>query len=157
VGDPGDSGTSQADSEGLTPGFWKTHSRFGPAPLESWPETGLDPNDDYESLFGVEVPGTPGLIDALDAKGGGVNALLRHSAAALLNAAHPNVHYPLTYAGVVQLTRDAIDSGDRDQIESLKDRFDAANNLGATLDEDQGDDAERRHTTERSKRVVSGK
>ena len=51
--------------EGLTPGFWKTHSTYGPAPLAGWPQTGYSPNASYESIFGVNVPGTPSLLDAL--------------------------------------------------------------------------------------------
>jgi hypothetical protein len=37
----------------------------------------------------------------LGANGGGVNALLRHSSAALLNAANPYVDYAYTVAEVI--------------------------------------------------------
>ncbi len=43
--------------EGLTPGFWKNHSAYGPAPLSGWPETGLSPDASYETIFGVNVSG----------------------------------------------------------------------------------------------------
>jgi hypothetical protein len=119
--------------EGLTPGFWRTHSRFGPAPLSGWPETGYDPLDSYEAIFGVDVPGEPTLLDAVWADGGGVNALMRHSAAALLNAAHPNINYEFSQAEVIAWTQTAILSGNSVLIESTKDLFDAANNRGADL------------------------
>ena len=121
------------EGEGLTPGFWKTHSEYGPAPLKGWPGTGYDPDDSYEAVFGVNVPGSPSLLDALGASGGGLNALLRHSAAALLNASHPNIEYDYTEAQVIALTQAAINSGDADQIEDLKDEFDELNNQGADL------------------------
>jgi hypothetical protein len=121
------------DWEGLTPGFWRTHSALGPAPLAGWPETGYDPTEDYNTIFGVTVPGDPTLLDALCINGGGVNALMRHSAAALLNAAHPNIHYEYSEAEVLEMTRAAILSGDSALIESTKDLFDFANNRGADL------------------------
>jgi len=119
--------------EGLTPGFWKTHSEYGPAPLAGWPETGYAPDDGWEAIFGIDVPGAPTLLDALNAAGGGLDALLRHSTAALLNAAQPNVDYAYAVSQVISLTRDAILSGDADRIESVKDQFVMQNELGADL------------------------
>ena len=119
--------------EGLTPGFWKTHSEYGPAPLAGWPETGYSPDDAWEAVFGIDVPGAPTLLDALNAAGGGLDALLRHSSAALLNAAQPNVDYAYTSSQVISLTRDAILSGDLNQIESVKNQFVMQNELGADL------------------------
>ncbi len=121
--------------EGLTPGFWKTHSSYGPAPLAGWPETGYGPNDSYESIFGVNVPGTPSLLDALGTGGGGLDALLRHSTAALLNAANPNVDYFYTKAQIVSMTQAAISSGNYDAAKNL---FEAQNELGADLDTPAG-------------------
>ncbi|TXH83196.1 SdrD B-like domain-containing protein, partial [Thauera aminoaromatica] len=119
--------------EGLTPGFWKTHSQYGPAPLAGWPETGYAPDDAWEAIFGIDVPGAPTLLDALNAAGGGLDALLRHSSAALLNAAQPNVDYAYSPSQVISLTRDAILSGDLNRIESVKDQFVMQNELGADL------------------------
>jgi len=117
--------------EGLTPGFWKTHSEYGPAPLAGWPDTGYGPDDNYQAVFGVDVPGT--LLQALQTGGGGLDALLRHSTAALLNAAHPNIEYGLTAAQVISMTQTAINSGDAGQIEALKDQFASLNEQGADL------------------------
>ena len=121
-------------TEGLTPGFWKTHSEFGPAPLAGWPETGYSPTQSWEAVLGMAgnatVPGTPTLLDALGAGGGGVNALLRHSTAALLNAANPNVDYAYSVAQVISMTQSAITSGNYDATKNL---FEAQNELGADL------------------------
>jgi hypothetical protein len=116
--------------EGLTPGFWKTHSTYGPAPLSGWPQTGYSPNASYESIFGVSVPGTPSLYDALGAGGGGLNALLRHSAAALLNASNPYVDYAYTKAQVILMTKAAIATGNYEIVKNL---FATQNELGADL------------------------
>ncbi len=128
--------------EGLTPGFWKTHSSYGPAPLKGWPETvknatqSFSPDDLYQSVFGVDVPGIGAeftLLDALNAGGGGINALLRHSTAALLNAANSNVDYEFSLGEVITDTRAAILSGNASLIESTKNEFAQQNELGADL------------------------
>jgi serine-aspartate repeat-containing protein C/D/E len=77
--------------------------------------------------------GTPTLLDALGTNGGGVNALLRHSSAALLNAANPYVDYAYTVAEIIALTKAAIESGNATLIESTKDQFAVQNELGADL------------------------
>ena len=116
--------------EGLTPGFWKTHSRFGPAPESGWPATGLDPTDSYERTFGVNAPGNKTLLKALGTGGGGAKALLRHSTAALLNAMNPNVDYAFTAAEVVALVQQAFAT---DAFESIKNGFAQENERGADL------------------------
>ncbi len=122
--------------EGLTPGFWKSHSIYGPAPLSGWPETGYSPDDSYESVFGVSIAASnPTLLDALGMNGGGMNALMRHSAAALLNASNPNVDYEYSKAQVIAMTQSAFASG---VYEATKDLFVAQNELGADLDTPAG-------------------
>ncbi|MBP6902404.1 MAG: carboxypeptidase regulatory-like domain-containing protein [Burkholderiaceae bacterium] len=118
-------------TEGLTPGFWKTHSSYGPAPLSGWPETGYNPDQGYEAIFGVSITGSePTLLQALGTSGGGMDALLRHSAAALLNAANPSVDYEYTVAEVIAMTQAAFASGN---YEATKNLFAAQNELGADL------------------------
>jgi uncharacterized repeat protein (TIGR01451 family) len=117
-------------TEGLTPGFWKTHSEFGPAPLAGWPETGYSPTQSWEAVFGKDVPGTPTLLDALNTGGGGLEALLRHSTAALLNAANPNVDYAYSVAQIISMTQSAITSGSYDATKNL---FEFQNEKGADL------------------------
>lgn len=92
--------------EGCTPGFWKNH-------LDAWGPTGFTPGDDFDTTFGVDLfdPDIT-LDDAINAKGGGVKKLARHGTAALLNAAHPDVDYPLSVAQVIA----AVQAGDLDDI-----------------------------------------
>jgi hypothetical protein len=109
--------------EGCTPGYWKQ-----PQHLDSW--VGFAPTQKYESVFGVNVPGDPTLLDALRAKGGGINALMRHSVAALLNASSPDVAYPLTVSQVIAKVQAAIAGG---TIEQTKNEFEQFNELGCPL------------------------
>ena len=117
--------------EGLTPGFWKNHTGFTSAPLSGWPETGLTPNTSYESIFGVNVPSSaPTLLDALSAAGGGMDALLRHSTAALLNTSNPYICYAYTKAQIVAMVQQAFASG---EYETPKNLLATQNELGADL------------------------
>ena len=115
--------------EGLTPGFWKQSHH-----LKYW--TGYTKWQKYEDVFGVDVPGSckvsgdPTLLQALGARGGGVYALLRHSTAALLNAANTNVSYAYTEAQIIAMVQDAFATG---QYEAAKSLFEAQNELGADL------------------------
>ncbi len=52
------------------------------------------------------------LLDALKTKGGKMNNLLRHSVAALLNAAHSDVNYPYSVVDVISMTQVALISED---------------------------------------------
>lgn len=81
--------------EGCTPGYWKNH-------LSSWGPTGYSPTDDFDTVFGVDLfnPDIT-LQQAINMGGGGVNKLARHGTAALLNATHPDLNYPLTEAEVI--------------------------------------------------------
>jgi VCBS repeat-containing protein len=114
---------SENGTEGLTPGYWKQNQHF-----DDW--IGLNPGDRYEKVFGVDAPGCPTLLDALQANGGGANALLRHSTAALLNAAHPNIEYAYAKAEIISMVRGAFASGN---YESVKNEFEAENEKGADL------------------------
>jgi uncharacterized repeat protein (TIGR01451 family) len=109
--------------EGCTPGYWKQDHHF-----DSW--VGFDPSDSFEDVFGVEVPGDPSLLDALNSGGGGINALMRHAVAALLNASNPDVDSDFTVDEVIALVQEAIETGD---IERIKDILAAANEQGCPL------------------------
>jgi hypothetical protein len=75
--------------EGCTPGYWKQPQHF-----DSWGPTGYSPDDSLFSVFGILMPGGDiTLEEALWARGGGLNKLVRHGTAALLNAFHPDVNY----------------------------------------------------------------
>ena len=90
-------------------------------------------------MFGVDVTlrvggqgtvGDPSLLDALNATGGGVNALARHAVAALLNASNTDVASDFTVAEVIALVQDAIESGD---FETAAQLLAAANEQGCPL------------------------
>lgn len=114
----------QENGEGCTPGYWKQEHHF-----DSWVD--YEPTDIYSAVFGVDVDPSITLLDALESNGGGVNALLRHSVAALLSAASPDVSYGMTVAEVIAGVQAAFESGD---IEEWKDIFEALNEQFCPLD-----------------------
>jgi hypothetical protein len=107
---------------GCTPGFWRQsqHAQY-------W--TGFSPAASFADVFGVARPGT--LLENIRANGGGAHALARHAVAALLNAASADVAYPYSTGEIIAAVQDAFASG---QFESAKDRFEAANELGCSVD-----------------------
>jgi hypothetical protein len=110
--------------EGCSHGFWKNHpskwSTYSTSQTVGSVFTGLPPA--ISSLT---------LLKALKQSGGGLNALTREAIAALLNAAQPGVDYPLTTGEVVDMVNQAIASGNKSTIESLKDTLETFNNRGA--------------------------
>jgi hypothetical protein len=112
--------------EGCTPGYWKQDHHF-----DSWVD--YVPGDSFEVVFGRDVPGNPTLLDGLRARGGGLNALMRHTVAALLNASSPDVG-PVaafdTAAEVIDAFQAAFDSGD---YETTKNMLAASNEAGCPL------------------------
>jgi hypothetical protein len=83
----------------------------------------------------VTIAGDPDLTleEALRLGGGGEDALARHSASALLNAASEEVDFEFTEQEVIEKVQDAIASGDPEEIENLKDEFDRENNRGCPI------------------------
>lgn len=104
----GSSLPAMASYEGCAPGFWKNH----PSAII---EAGYNP--DF-------------MIPILSLGGGDVSALLRHEAAAVLNAAHPDIPYPVSVCWIVDNVERVLASGDPCAIKSLKEQLDAWNNLG---------------------------
>ncbi len=104
-------------TEGFSPGFWKTHACT--VDVKDWEATGYAKGDSVEVIFNISLFGTPSLLDALSAGGGGVNALLRQSVAGLLNASNPNVDYKYTAAEVIQMTQTAVSTGNYSATQSL--------------------------------------
>ena len=109
-------------AQGCTPGYWRQIEPPNDQHLDSWTATGYAPGDLYETVFGVDAhldPAGPNgeimnptLGQAIALGGGGENALARHAVAALLNAAHPGVNYPMTEAEVIATVVAAYASGD---------------------------------------------
>lgn len=91
---------------GCTPGYWKNH-------LDAWGPTGYAPADIFNEVFGVAYFGASfNLENALNSGGGGYNKVARHGTAALLNANHPSINYPLTSSEVIA----AVQSGNVDDL-----------------------------------------
>lgn len=116
--------TTEEGGEGCTPGYWKQPHHF-----DSW--TGYDPTDLYCDVFGVGPCVT--LLDALKAKGGGEQALLRHSTAALLNAASADVSYDVFVADLISAVQDAYADGSKDAFNGLKDELEGFNEQNCPL------------------------
>ena len=88
-------------AEGNTPGFWKTNVDTKNA--IAWPRLAdgtlvLDPLQPISSLFAGLPPVYADLTldQGLGTGGGGIEALLRHAIAGVLNATHPWVAYPVS-------------------------------------------------------------
>ena len=135
-------GATGIGDEGCTPGYWKNHT-------DSWIEdaSGLPsyfPTEEFGNVFSVSY-GDVTLLEALQGGGGpGISGakqiLARAAVAALLNAAHDELSYPLrryqdTPSGpaIIPAVQDVWDSGDRAAILELATFFDGLNNLGCPL------------------------
>lgn len=103
--------------EGCTPGYWKQAHHF-----DSW-SAPYTPNTLFDDVFANAFPGKT-LVQVLGTGGGGLNALGRHTVAALLNAQSDGVSYELTAAAVIQQFNAAYASGD---YETQKNAFAALN------------------------------
>ena len=120
--------------QGCTPGFWKNHP-------ELWHT--YSPGQTVDSVFAVPLAlsdlGDDTLLQALAYGGGpgalgGAKNLLRQAVAALLNAADPDVAYPMTEADIISQVNDALASLDKDTMNELKNTLDENNNLGCGID-----------------------
>jgi cysteine-rich repeat protein len=120
--------------EGCTPGYWKQPHHF-----DSW--VTYAPTDVFNTVFGTSISfnvkkcdsSDPTLLQALRCRGGGRNALARHATAALLNAASGGVDFGYDTSGVIMIVKDAIDSGDRDEMLAAKDLLAGLNEQGCPL------------------------
>jgi hypothetical protein len=142
------SGVAQAQEEplqGCSPGFWKHDKHF-----DSWPAP-YTPEMLFSDVFGVVIQvkfkekgvkgkppllNNPTLLQALRAKGGKVNALARQAVAALLNAASPDVNYPIELGMVFMMVNDALSDTTGESIEAVKNIFETNNELVCPLNGD---------------------
>ena len=131
----------QANGEGLTPSFWKTNADSNGA--VAWPRspdrTGplvYSPTQLLSTVF--TLPSSLGLSTvtlngALGLTGTtGANALMRSAVAALLNATHPRVAYPLTARQVIDKVNTAL-AGNTNGMNTLQTTLNGYNNLGSDL------------------------
>jgi hypothetical protein len=126
--------------EGATPGFWKNKGvKLGwPTPYTTdmtladagfiIPDGAMTDND-KRPVYSDDT-----LLDALNYKGGDglsgmAQTLLRAAVAAVLNAAHDNITYPLTETEIFDQVNTALPQ-DRMSMEDLKDELDMYNNYG---------------------------
>lgn len=119
------SASKKKGSEGCTPGYWKQSQHFG-----SWTAP-YDPTDTFVSAgFENAFPGMT-LLAVLQQGGGGLNALGRHTVAALLNTASDDVDTAYTDPQtVINLFNGVYPGGD---YEGLKNIFAGYNELGCPL------------------------
>ncbi len=113
---------------GCTLGYWKNH-------LASWPAS-YAPPDPLSSVFATGW--NDSLLAALKFHGGpGVDGarriLFKQAVAALLNAAHGDVGYPLSEAEVIDGVNAALATGNRATMIAYAGLLDEANNTGCPL------------------------
>jgi len=97
--------------EGCSAGFWGRPQHLG-----SWIPTGFSPDDLFNTVFGrIVFEPDRTLLDVVTIEPPPPVTLLeqlaRQAVAALLNAAHPDIHYPLTQNQVITMFQEAFDSG----------------------------------------------
>jgi hypothetical protein len=115
-----------AVGEGCTPGYWKQPQHFGNWPAPYTPDE-LFTDAGFEDAFPDMT-----LLEVLSQGGGGLNALGRHTVAALLNAASPDVDYDLTAQDVIDMFN-AVFPGTKAEYEELKDIFAGFNEQNCPL------------------------
>jgi hypothetical protein len=117
------SATPQGGGEGCTPGYWKQSQHF-----DSWTAP-YTPSTQFSAVFEGAFPSMT-LLQVLAQGGGGLNALGRHTVAALLNSASADADYDLTTAQVIAAFNAVFPGGD---YEGQKNIFAGFNELGCPL------------------------
>jgi hypothetical protein len=122
--------------EGKSHGFWKNHQN-------DWPD-GYTPTmfvkDVFENASLYDGLTDDTLEDALEYHGdntteGAARILLRNAVGSVLNAAHPNINYPVQMDDLIAEVNEALGSMDRDTMLDLEAILDVYNNLEADLSE----------------------
>ena len=108
---------------GCTPGYWKQTQHF-----DSWTAP-YTPNTLFSAVFENAFPGMT-LLEVLSQGGGGLNALGRHTVAALLSSASSGVNYGMTPAQVIAAFNGVFPGGD---YNTLHNTLAAANERGCPL------------------------
>jgi hypothetical protein len=111
-----------AGGGGCTPGYWKQRQHS-----DSW--VGYTPDEAFGSVFDDAFPGKT-LLQVLKQGGGHLKALGRHTVAALLNAATPDVGYDMSESEVISAFNAAFASGN---YEAQKNIFASYNEQGCPL------------------------
>jgi hypothetical protein len=116
----------EGGDEGCTPGYWKQDQHF-----DSWPAP-YTPDMLFSDVFEDAFPGQT-LLDVVSNGGGGLEALGRHTVAAMLNGASDGVNYEFTDEEVISMFNDLF-PGSEEDYEALKNTFEYNNELGCPLD-----------------------
>jgi hypothetical protein len=116
--------------QGCTPGYWKQKHHFA-----DWTAP-YQPDDLFSDYFVDAFPGRS-LLQVVSKGGGGLDALGRHTVAALLNSANAEVSYDLTSQDVIDAFNDLYPASKND-YESLKNEFEAFNEQGCPLNNSDG-------------------
>ena len=111
--------------EGCTPGYWKQPHHF-----DSWTFP-FTPDTLFSDVFEDAFPNMT-LLQVLSQGGGGLNALGRHTVAALLNAASSGVDYDLPVNEVIN-SFNQVFPGTKSAYNTLKNNFESFNEQGCPL------------------------
>jgi hypothetical protein len=131
---------TSSGAQGCTPGYWKNHTYNWPqAPGDGDALGRYTTTRKVSTVFansGVHANTT--LLDALSLQGGSTldgarGILLRAATAAVLNADHEGLGYPLRRPVFIPLVNTALGGTSRSAMISLASRLDTANNLGCPL------------------------
>jgi len=138
--DPAEICPQPCGGEGCTPGFWKNNAVKKGA--NAWDV--YSPGDDFSTVFGIpeqvlrdkgkDVFSNPTLLQALNANGGGINALARHATAALLDSSSDCVDYPMSAGDIITAVQNAIAAGD-DAIQALHSQLAEYNEAGCPVNQ----------------------
>jgi len=109
--------------QGCTPGYWKQEQHF-----DSW-RAPYTPNTLFNTVFDNAFPGQT-LLQVLENGGGGLDALGRHTVAALLSSASSGVSYGMTPAQVIAAFNAVFPGGN---YEGQKNIFAALNERSCPL------------------------
>lgn len=123
----GDAPPPPPGGDGCTPGFWRQAHHY-----PYW--VGYEPSDLFGDVFENAFPGMT-LGEVVWLGGGGLNALGRHTVAALLNASSPEVNYGMTPGEVIAAFNAVFPGGD---YEGLKDYFEGLNEQGCSVEKNGG-------------------
>jgi hypothetical protein len=104
--------------ESCTPGIWKNL----PQKLPLWNQAGVSPGDSFDAIFSCSATGLS-MGEAVDAKGGEENKLIRFAAASYLNAVHPDVDFNLSAADVIDTFCTAYGSEDWNAFDDLYESY----------------------------------
>ena len=116
----------EGGDEGCTPGYWQQDQHF-----DSWPAP-YTPDMLFSDVFEDAFPGMT-LGEVVSLGGGGLEALGRHTVAAMLNGASDGVNYEFSDEDVIQMFNDLF-PGSEEDYEALKNTFEYNNELGCPLD-----------------------